>query len=341
MMKNFKTIHGGWQAKMGPGVLSDILTNIKVIEDENTILNFSSNDDASVYKLDDKYLFQTLDFFTPNVDDPYTFGQIVAANSLSDIYAMGAEPVTCQSIVGYPKKEEFDSLNAMMQGCCDKLIEANVSLTGGHSIYDKNVKFGLSVLGIGNVIWKNNGVCADDVLILTKKLGSGIINSATNKVEVDQDAFDECIQTMTTLNKYAKDVMKNYQINSCTDITGFGLLGHLYEMINKTSYGAKIYAKNIQLISKTLHYAKIIGESASTIENKNHVDKHVTFNDISEELINAMYDAQTSGGLLFSVSKQDAKQLIEELHSNNIEANIIGEIVQNTNNTIEVYNEHI
>lgn len=340
-MDKFKSKNGGWQAKIGPGVLSNLLNDLNVVEDNNVILDFTSKDDASVYKLGDTYLFQTVDFFTPNVEDPYLFGQIVAANSLSDIYAMGANPVTCQSVVAFPKKGEENDLTLMMKGCCDKLQEAGVSLTGGHSIYDDSVKFGLSVLGIGKTIWKNNGVDEDDVLILTKKIGSGVIVAAENSFEVDKTVLKTCTDSMTELNKYAKEVIEKYSINSCTDITGFGLLGHLQEMLNNTEYSAKVHLSNIPFFDKALDYASNYVYTSSAQENRRYLEKKVVFNNIDSASQELLFDAQTSGGLLFSVNKDEARQIIAELKSQNIEANIIGSVYKDNTNKIEVNNEHI
>lgn len=340
-MDKFKSKNGGWQAKIGPGVLSNLLNDLNVVKDPNVILDFTSKDDASVYKFGDSYLFQTVDFFTPNVEDPYLFGQIVAANSLSDIYAMGANPVTCQSVVAFPKKGEETDLTLMMKGCCDKLQEAGVSLTGGHSIYDDSVKFGLSVLGIGNKIWKNNGVNNGDVLILTKKIGSGIIVAAENSFDVDEKTLKSCTDSMIELNKFSKEIIENYPINSCTDITGFGLLGHLQEMLGNTDYSAQIYLSNIPYFDMALHYASNYVYTASAQENRKYLGKSVVFNNIDTANQEILFDAQTSGGLLFSVNKEFGEEIINELRRNNIEANIIGHVFNNDSNIIEVNNERI
>lgn len=302
------------------------------------ILDFTTKDDASVYKLGDTYLFQTLDFFTPNVEDPYIFGKIVAANSLSDIYAMGANPINCQSIVAFPSNRNIEELHLMMKGCCEVLSEANVSLTGGHSIYDNDVKFGLSVLGVGDKIWKNNGVKDGDCLILTKKIGTGIIFAATSSFEVDSAVLEDCYESMTMLNKYAKEVIEKYPINSCTDITGFGLLGHLHEMINSTKTKALIYTSNINIYKEAVEYANKYVYTRSTQQNRVYLKDKVIFNDIETSIQEVLFDAQTSGGLLFSVNKQYAEQIVEELANINCPASIIGEIVKSENEIIEVNN---
>lgn len=336
MMKDFKCTSGGWQAKIGPGVLSELLSGIDVCQNQDVVLDFTSKDDASVYKLGNEYLFQTLDFFTPNVDDPYIFGQIVAANSLSDIYAMGAEPITCQSIVAFPKQRDISVLQEIMRGCCDKLLEANVSLTGGHSIYDSDVKFGLSVLGLGKTYWKNNGVNDCDVLIHTKKLGTGIILAATNSFDVCPSILDDCYKTMTTLNKYAKQVIEEFPINSCTDITGFGLLGHLFEMIDSTNFKAVIDSTKILFYKQALEYAKNYVYTSSAQQNRKYLEDKVQFANVSNAMQEILFDAQTSGGLLFSVNNIYASQILEKLHQSGCEASIIGRIEKSTNSIIEV-----
>lgn len=299
-------------------------------------MDFTSKDDASVYKLGDNYIFETLDFFTPNVEDPYIFGQIVAANSLSDIYAMGATPITCQSIVAFPQNNDLNILKTIMKGACDKLNEAGVSLTGGHSIYDHNVKFGLSVTGTGKNIWKNNGVQNDDVLILTKKLGTGIIVAAGNVYDIEDEVLNECYNSMTELNKYSKEIIENYQINACTDITGFGLLGHLHEMIDNTDYSASINTKDIKILNSALGFAKQHVYTSSGTKNRKFLNNKVQFNNVDSALQEILFDAQTSGGLLFSTTKADAAKIIEELKTHNCSASIIGYIFENKQNIIEV-----
>lgn len=252
---------------------------------------------------------------------------------------MGANPVTCQSIVAFPQQDDINILKAITKGCCDKLKEAGVSLTGGHSIYDDSVKYGLSVLGIGNTIWKNNSVKEDDVLILTKPIGTGIIMAAKNSFEVEEALINKCYETMTKLNKYAKEIIENYPINSCTDITGFGLLGHLFEMVDKTKYGAKINVANINILDNAIYYASNYVYTASAQQNRKYLENRISFNNIENSLQEILFDAQTSGGLLFSVNKSHANEIINKLHEENIEASVIGEITVADNNMIEVYNE--
>ncbi len=249
---------------------------------------------------------------------------------------MGANPVTCQSIVAFPKNRDINDLKEIMRGCNEKLEEANVSLTGGHSIYDTDVKFGLSVLGIGNTIWKNNGVKDNDVLILTKRLGTGIILAATNSFDVSKTLITKCYDSMSTLNKYAKEVIEHYPINSCTDVTGFGLLGHLYEMIDNTNYIAKINSNDILMFDEAIDYASQYVYTSSAQQNRVYLDSKVKFSEVSNAIQEVLFDAQTSGGLLFSVSEKYANEIIIKLGEIGCEASIIGTVIKSDENIIEV-----
>jgi len=221
---------GGCTAKLGPGILASVLEKLPKAADPHLLVGFDSSDDAAVYKLtDDLAVVQTLDFFPPMVDDPYTFGQIAAANALSDIYAMGGEVKTALNIVCFPEKMDLNILGAIMLGGSEKVREAGGILAGGHSIADSDVKYGLSVTGIihPDKIYKNNACQEGDQLLLTKPLGVGIVCTAQRIGESSQEAMDLAILSMTTLNKYAMDIIRNYRVHACTDVTGFSFLGHL------------------------------------------------------------------------------------------------------------------
>ncbi|MGL4628080.1 MAG: selenide, water dikinase SelD, partial [Cetobacterium sp.] len=218
---------------MGPEVLSNLLKNLPSVEDKNLIVGFEKSDDAAIYKLtDDIALIQTLDFFTPMIDDPYIFGQIAAANSLSDVYAMGGEPRTAMNIVCFPEKENIEILGEILRGGAEKIAESGAVLSGGHSIHDPEIKYGLSVTGLvhPDKVFKNYGSEDGDVLIITKPLGTGIISTATKVETLSEEVKNEWVEVMTTLNKYSAEIIKNYPVSACTDITGFGFLGHAYEM---------------------------------------------------------------------------------------------------------------
>ena len=226
---------GGCTAKLGADVLKHILSKIpKGEKDISLLVGYDSSDDAAVYRIsDDMAIVQTLDFFPPMVDDPYIFGQIAAANALSDVYAMGGEVKTALNIVCFPEKMDLNILGKIMQGGAKKVNEAGATLAGGHSIADDSVKYGLSVMGLVNPdkIYENNKAEPADILILTKKLGVGLVCNAQRVGQAFKGSLDEAIESMTTLNKKASEISRNYEIHACTDVTGFGFLGHLNEMI--------------------------------------------------------------------------------------------------------------
>jgi len=315
------------------------LDNLEVVSDDNLLVDFSSSDDASVYKInEDTALVQTLDFFTPHVEDPYLFGQIVAANSLSDVYAMGAKPLTAQNILCFTEDGDEDTLKKMLKGCQEKMMEAGCLLTGGHSIYDETVKLGLSVLGQTHPdrIWRNNTPKLGDKIILTKKLGTSIITIATNVYDVKQETLDEMYKQMTQLNKYAYQVGLNYDISACTDITGFGLAGHLYEMIKSSGYSATIETNKLNYIDDAFYYANNYVYTSSGQINRNYLSQFISSEGIENAYLELIYNAQTSGGLLFSINKGDADNMLKELVSQGIDASIIGEITEKKDKNIIV-----
>lgn len=226
---------GGCTAKLGPDLLSHVLAKLpKGEKDSNLLVGYDSSDDAAVYRIsDDTAIVQTLDFFPPMVDDPYTFGQIAAANALSDIYAMGGTVKSALNIVCFPEKMDLNILGKIMQGGADKVIEAGGTLAGGHSIADSDVKYGLSVMGTVHPkhIYSNNTGQPSDVLILTKKLGVGLVCNANRVGEAPLGAIEDAVNSMTTLNRAASEISHSFEIHACTDVTGFSFLGHLSEML--------------------------------------------------------------------------------------------------------------
>ena len=274
---------GGCTAKLGAGILSRVLEKLpKGPADENLLIGYDSKDDAAVYKVsEDLAIVQTLDFFPPMVDDPYTFGKIAATNALSDIYAMGGEVKTALNIVCFPENADLDILGEIMRGGSEKVIEAGGTLAGGHSIADKEVKYGLSVMGTVHPdrIYPNDGGQAGDCLILTKKLGVGIICTANRVGEASEVAMQEAITSMTTLNKYAAEVCREYDIHACTDVTGFGFLGHLHEMMNE-KLSCRIYADDVPVIEEARHHADEFLLTAAGQRNRNHVGAKVQFDDV-------------------------------------------------------------
>lgn len=329
---------GGCSAKLGPKVLSKVLAKLPKFEDANLLVGFESSDDASVYKLtDDIAMIQTLDFFPPMVEDPYIFGQIAATNAVSDIYAMGGTVKTAQNIVCFPETEDLNILGRIMEGGASKILEAGGVLSGGHSVNDKEIKYGLAVTGIVNPrkIYQNNTVQAGDVLILTKPLGVGIIMAANTVGEASDEAMQKAIKSMTTLNKKTAEVMQAYDIHACTDVTGFSFLGHLTEMLTK-EVSAVIDSKQIPIIAEALEYANNFLITSAGQRNRNFVGDKVVFEDIDFAMQELLFDPQTSGGLLISVSEKDGKNLVKQLHLFDINAKIVGKIQEYNDKKIVV-----
>lgn len=299
-----------------------------MFEDKNLIVGFENSDDAAVYKIsDDTAIISTLDFFTPIVDDPYIFGQIAAANSLSDVYAMGGEPLLCLNIVGFPKTLPIEILSEILRGGADKVLEAGAIVTGGHSIQDNEPKFGLSVVGKVDInnIYKNYGAKVGDKLVLTKKLGVGSIIKAIKMDKASENAYKQAIHEMSTLNKYAYEASKGIKVNSCTDITGFSLMGHGYEMAYGSKVSLHIFKDSIPIIEDSIDYVKQGITTGGTFTNKKYLEGK--YNCECEEFIeNILFEPQTSGGLLFSVDKDDMVNFEENLRKTNVEYSVIGEV---------------
>jgi selenide,water dikinase len=290
-------------------------------------------DDAGVYRVsDDLAIIQTVDFFTPIVDDPYWFGQIAAANALSDVYAMGGVPKTAMSLVAFPVKDmDISVLRQIMQGGIDKLREAGVVLVGGHSVEDSELKYGLSVTGFihpERVLTKHSVVCGDR-LILTKPLGTGIINTAIKGGLASPEIIDTVTRVMATLNRAAADVMARFPVHACTDISGFGFLGHLAEMILESGLGLKIYVGSIPILPETLDYAAMGLVPAGAHKNKEFRLPIVEFAPTVDGIMqDVLFDPQTSGGLLISVAPESAHDLLASLKERDIQdAAIVGEVI--------------
>ncbi|MDY3249203.1 MAG: selenide, water dikinase SelD [Candidatus Choladocola sp.] len=322
---------GGCTAKLGAGILGHILERIpRGAEDENLLIGYDSRDDAAVYRItDDLAIVQTLDFFPPMVEDPYLFGQIAAANALSDVYAMGGEVRTALNIVCFPEDMDLNILGKIMQGGAEKVLEAGGILAGGHSIADDGVKYGLSVTGIvhPNRIYPNNQGQPGDLLILTKKLGVGIICTADRIHEASENAMKEAILSMTTLNKRASELCRPYEIHACTDVTGFGFLGHLHEMMDGKR-SCVIHADRIPVMDKALDYADEFYLTAAAQKNRNHLEGYVHFSGISFAMEEVLFDPQTSGGLLIAVNRKEAEGLLDNLKNAGLPVEIVGEIIE-------------
>lgn len=331
---------GGCTAKLGAGLLSHVLEMLpKGRFDENLLIGYDSKDDAAVYKItDDTAVVQTLDFFPPMVDAPYIFGQIAATNALSDIFAMGGTVKTALNIVCFPEEMDLNILGEIMRGGSEKVIEAGGILAGGHSIADDSVKYGLSVTGVvhPDKIYANNKGKPKDTLILTKKLGVGIVCTANRIGEASEESMKEAIVSMTTLNKSASEVAREFRVHACTDVTGFGFLGHLHEMMDG-KYSCKIFSEKIPVIKDAMKYADEFYLTAAAQKNRNHVEKYVEFNNISFAMEEILFDPQTSGGLLFAVHPEDAENMEAKLHEYGLCASIVGEITDKKDVEISVY----
>lgn len=290
-------------------------------------------DDAGVYQVSDELaLIQTVDFFTPVVDDPYWFGQIAAANALSDVYAMGGVPKTAMNLVAFPLKQmDLSVLRQILQGGIDKMKEAGVVLMGGHSVEDKELKYGLSVTGFihpKRVLTKKH-LEDGDLLILTKPLGTGIVNTAIKAELASPELVERVIRIMAMLNRDAARIMENYPVHACTDITGFGLLGHLAEMVIDSGHGLRIFSKNLPIILEAIEFAGMGLIPAGAYRNRQFRETMVSFSpDVDQSIQDICFDPQTSGGLAICVAGETANDLLEELTNAGIrDASIIGEVI--------------
>lgn len=335
------TNSGGWASKIGPEVLADVLSKLPKNEcDKNLLVGLETSDDAAVYKLnDDTALIQTLDFFTPMVDDPYVFGQIAAANALSDVYAMGGVPTVCMNIVCFPSCCDMNVLSEILKGGFDKVKESGALLVGGHTVDDKEPKYGLSVSGIVHPekVLSNATSKVGDKIILTKPIGVGILNTAMKENLVSDEISKKVIKTMTHLNKYAAKSFDEIKVNSVTDITGFGLLGHLLEMAKASNVSIKIDSKSVPILDGAIEMASMGIIPSGMYKNKEYISKDVCIKNVSTEIEDIFYDPQTSGGLLVSVDSKNAEKLVSSMLKNGaIEAKIIGEVVKKSDKFIYV-----
>jgi len=300
--------------------------------DSNLIVGLKHADDAGVYKItDDIAIIQTVDFFTPIVDDPYWFGQIAAANALSDVYAMGGVPKTAMNIVCFPIKQmDISILRRIIQGGIDKMKEADVVLVGGHSVEDNELKYGLAVTGFihpDRILTKRN-LKVKDRLILTKPLGTGIINTAIKGGLVSAEIIESVTKLMASLNREAAEIMKDYPVHACTDITGFGLLGHMAEMVVDSEFSIKIQSDMIPIIKGALDYAAMGLIPAGAYKNREFREKIVDVSSsVDRSIQDILFDPQTSGGLLICVDDKSADDLLIRLKNKGMDAAIIGEVL--------------
>lgn len=304
-------------------------------------MGIETSDDAAIYKINDEIaMIQTLDFFTPIVDDPYMFGQIAAANALSDVYAMGGEPKVALNIVGFPNCLDPEILGEILRGGADKVKEAGAVLVGGHSVQDDEPKYGLSVSGFVHPdrIWKNYGCQQGDVLILTKPIGSGVINTAIKAEMASQESIDEVQQAMAELNKKAKEVVEIFPVTACTDITGFGLLGHAIEMAQASEVTLEIHAHDVAYFQEAVELARMGLVPAGTYKNMEHSMKQVSHENVEECYMDLLYDPQTSGGLLISVPEEYQERIMNAFEEKQMctEVRMIGKVVEKREKLVRV-----
>ena len=307
---------------------------------EDLLVGIETSDDAGVYRLrQDLALIQTVDFFTPIVDDPYSFGKIAAANSLSDIYAMGGKPLTAMNIICFPiRAMDISVLQEILKGGLDKIKVAGALLVGGHSVEDDELKYGLAVTGVVHPerVITNRGAQPGNRLILTKPIGTGIINTAIKGNLVEAGIINEVTEIMATLNRIAAETFQKFIVTACTDVTGFGLLGHACEMIEDGSVGLKIYTDRVPVIEGVLNLARMGIVPGGTHRNKDfRKDRLMGAEKVEPALLDILFDPQTSGGLLIAVQEADAQDLIVQLRKNGVTyAGLIGEFVKESGGKI-------
>jgi selenide,water dikinase len=318
------------------------LCGLELMRDPNIIVGMESGDDAGVYRLSDELaVIQTVDFITPIVDDPFTFGQVAAANALSDVYAMGGRPVTAMNVVCFPVgSQDISVLKDILRGGLDKLREAGVALVGGHSVEDQELKYGLSVTGVvhpSQVIAKDTAQIGDR-LILTKPIGTGIVTTALKGGIADESSVEPVSRSMITLNRVASELMVDAGVNACTDVTGFGLLGHARGMVEKNQLGITVRYSAVPVFEGVKEFAAMGLVPGGTKRNLEfHRSAVEPDSGIVDESLDILFDAQTSGGLLIAVPGGKAESLLDSLHQNGVEhAAIIGEIVGEPKGTIVV-----
>ena len=306
----------GCGAKVGAGELAKLLADISVLRDPNLLVGFDKSDDAAVYKInDDVAMVQTLDFFPPIVDDPYAFGAIAAANALSDIYAMGGEPKTALNIMAVPEDMPKEHVHEILKGGYAKVAEAGAVICGGHSIYDKEPKYGLSVTGFvhPDKILTNAGARPGDRLIYTKRLGIGVLTAGWKADMLSEETKQAMQEQMMLLNRAARDVMLGYRVHACTDVTGFGMLGHLLEMAEGSDTAIELDTSEVDIIPEAKELTLMGILPAGMYRNRHFAEEKVDPGQTPVWLQDLLYDPQTSGGLMIAVDPTDADALMEEL----------------------------
>ena len=310
--------------------------------DDNLLVGIETSDDAAIYKVtDDIAMIQTVDFFTPIVDDPYMFGQIAAANSLSDVWAMGGEPAVALNIVGFPNCLDPAILGDILAGGAHKVKEAGAVLVGGHSVQDDEPKYGLCVSGFVHPkkIFKNYGCRPGDILVLTKQIGSGIVNTAIKAEMASPSAIREAQTVMASLNKKGKQAVEKYDVSACTDITGFGLLGHCAEMASASDVTFELNVRNIAYMEDAIDFAKMGLIPAGAYKNRSYSIKMVETGSVEEHYLDLLYDPQTSGGLLISVSPDNLQEMLADFKRANMDTtvSVIGKVAPKSDKWIRLF----
>jgi selenide,water dikinase len=328
---------GGCGAKIGPGELSGILSALPRMSGGNLIVGFDTQDDAAVYDCEGTAIVSTVDFFSPMVDDPLVFGRIAAANAMSDVYAMGGEVLFALNLVCFPEEKPFAMLKEILRGGAEKVLEAGAVLAGGHSIYDKEIKYGLAVTGrVDKEKLLRNNTCRDgDLLILTKALGVGLVMAAKRGGLAEAGSVEAALASMQRLNKYAAEHFGGFEVHACTDVTGFGLAVHAGEMMGQ-NHSVTIYADALPVLPQARRYADEFLLTAAAQRNRNHMKDCVCFRNVSFSSEELLFDPQTSGGLLLSVSPGDAPDLLSAIKETESGAALIGEVHSRENYTVIV-----
>ena len=308
-----------------------MLQGLPSLPDANLLVGFSRKDDAAVYRLPSgELLVQTVDFFTPVVDEPYDYGAIAAANSLSDVYAMNGRPLFALNICCFPRKHPFEIWREVLRGGSEKAIEAGIPIVGGHTVDDPEPKYGLVVTGLVEEgrFWSNQGAQAGDTLILTKPIGTGLLTTALKNETVRVEDVRDAVEAMKTLNRTAAQVLAQFEVHACTDITGYGLIGHATEIAEASAVGMEFHLSAVPLFSKSAELAETGKFPGGTFANRNYFGPRVDVDGgLSESLVWLLFDAQTSGGLLASLPERQADQAVERLHTAGVpSAAIIGRI---------------
>ncbi len=331
---------GGCASKLSPKILDRALRTVPRVTNDKVLIGYETADDAGVYDLTEPggaplAIVQTVDFFTPIVDDPYTFGGIAAANALSDVYAMGGRPITALSLVVFPGKGEISDLEAILKGGADKIHESGCVILGGHSISEEEIKFGYAVTGVVSPqrIWTNKGARPGDVLVFTKRIGTGVISTALKKGIARPADIDVSIEQMLTLNRAACDALLALDVHGCTDVTGFGLLGHAREVALASNVTLQISASAVRFLPGAIEYSHLGAHSGGLNNNRDFVENCVRMSqEIPAEIQSLLYDPQTSGGLLVALEPGEAEKFLSQY----AEAYVVGRVTERGVKPIEV-----